>query len=293
MGNFHCFGEVLWDIFPDRKIAGGAPFNVAFHLHQLGAPVFVHSALGEDTLGQELLELFRTKHLATDFLSTNHLPTGQVLVDTSNPSEVQYTIAQPSAWDNIAKNIPSVDDKDTLIFGSLALRNDHNRKILNGWLDTEIFKVFDLNLRAPFYSDELVLEVLRKVQLLKVNEAELQYAEELFEVTGGAEELFNFLSIRYQLEHLIVTRGSKGSSWFSPEGALTSRTYSIKVIDTVGAGDAFLAALLYGLRHHLPRQLTLDYATGLGALIASKPGATSTFTKDELKAFISTAPEAR
>ncbi len=290
MGNYHCFGEVLWDIFPDRKIAGGAPFNVAFHLHQLGAPVFVHSALGEDTLGQDLLELFRTKHLATDFLSINHLSTGQVLVDTSNPSEVQYTISQPSAWDNIADNIPSIDDKDTLVFGSLALRKEHNRKVLNSWLDTPVFKVLDLNLRAPFYNDELVLEVLSKVHLLKVNEEELQYVKELFEVTGDAEELFHLLNTRYQLEHLIVTRGSKGSSWLSTEGTLKSRTYSIKIIDTVGAGDAFLAALLYGLRNKLSPQITLDYAAGLGAFVAGKAGATPSFTKEELKTFISNQP---
>jgi fructokinase len=287
MGTFHCLGEVLWDIFPDKKKAGGAPFNVGFHLHQFGVPVVVHSALGNDPLGNELREHIRKSGLSTANIYQRNKSTGTVLVNTSNKHEVRYTITEDCAWDYLETPKHKIDVNDTLVFGSLAMRAAHNRSILESWLQTPAFKAFDMNLRWPFVDGDWIKNTLAKVNLLKVNEEELTYTQELFGIAGDAQDCFTFLQRNMGIEHLIVTRGSHGSLWLSANGQVKSARYSVDVVDTVGAGDAFLAGLLHGLQSNKPAKDILDTAAALGAFVASNAGATPPWSLEMLTHFIS------
>jgi len=286
MGTFYCLGEVLWDIFPDTKRAGGAPFNVGFHLHQFGVRVAVHSALGNDPLGNELREHIRKSGLSTANIYLRNKSTGTVLVNTSNKHEVSYSITEDCAWDYLEPPTNKIDVNDTLVFGSLAIRAAHNRSILESWLQTPAFKAFDMNLRWPFVDDDWIKNTLAKVNLLKVNEEELTYTKDLFGITGDAQDCFSFLHKNMGIAHLIVTRGSRGSLWLSANGRVESARYSVDVVDTVGAGDAFLAGLLHGLQTNKSAQHTLDTAAALGAFVASNAGATPIWSTEVLEQFI-------
>src|SRR5690606_18552842 len=159
-----CFGEMLWDVFPTGKIAGGAPMNVALHLHQLGAEVGFVSKVGDDQDGRDLLDFVQQFGLSTDQISLDPtLPTGRVIVDDSDKENVRYEIVLPSAWDNInwTETFQSkVDQADAIIFGSLAAREGVSRNTLLQFLDTNTLKVLDINLRTPFYSFELLQKLL-------------------------------------------------------------------------------------------------------------------------------------
>ena len=179
-----------------------------------------------------------------------------------------------------------IDVNDTLVFGSLAMRAAHNRSILESWLQTPAFKAFDMNLRWPFVDGDWIKNTLAKVNLLKVNEEELTYTQELLGTAGDAQDCFTFLQRDMGIEHLIVTRGSRGSLWLSAKGRVKSARYSVDVVDTVGAGDAFLAGQMHGLQSNKPAKNKLDAAAALGAFVASNAGTTPLWSIEMLQHFI-------
>src|SRR6476659_2309326 len=155
-----CFGEILWDILPSGKQPGGAPFNVAVHLHQLGLPVRFISRVGDDELGTELLDCVESKDVATDLIQRGktHL-TGIVKANVDDANEVTYKIVQPVAWDYIhfdASIEAAVADADAFVFGSLAARQAGTRETLYRLLESARFKGFDVNMRPPHYTREVV-----------------------------------------------------------------------------------------------------------------------------------------
>jgi fructokinase len=260
--------------------------NVAIHAQNLGLESAVISAIGEDELGQNLLEILQERDVNTAFITTNEHPTGTVTVDTSNPSEVRYTIDEPSAWDFINTPAISWEPGDLFLHGSLATRNKNSYEALNVLRNQASMRVFDLNLRAPFIDQVRIVELLEGTEIVKVNEDEYALLAGWLQLNANPEIGFEALQERFGTQELIVTRGSKGALWVNNLGVLQSKAFPVAVKDTVGAGDSFLAAMLFGISHLLEPQQTLDYAAALGAMVASKEGANPVISKTELKAFI-------
>jgi fructokinase len=260
--------------------------NVAFHAKNLGADALIYSARGEDKLGEELCEIITERGINTDYIQNNLHPTGTVDVNTSNPSEVKYTIVSPSAWDFIEYTPMPMGHSDFFVFGTLAARNDISRTTLLNLLDGDAYKIMDMNLRAPFFEKELIQELLEKTNLLKVNEQEYAKLSQWFGY--DTDPMIGYQQIRQEfgLDKLLITYGSKGASLVTPEGHWKSRTYNITVADTVGAGDSFLAALLWGLQQGNPLQEVLDFAVALGAMVATRKGANPIIRAEEVHDFI-------
>ena len=260
--------------------------NVAIHAQNLGLESAVISAIGEDELGQKLLDILQERDVNTAFITTNEHTTGTVTVDTSNPSEVRYTIDEPSAWDFISTPAICWEPGDLLLHGSLATRNNQSYESLKALRTKASMRVFDLNLRAPFIDQVRILELLEGTEIVKVNEEEYALLAEWLQLDANPEKGFEALHKRFGTQELIVTRGGKGALWINNLETLQSKIFPIKVKDTVGAGDSFLASMLIGISHLVEPQLALDYAAALGAMVASKEGANPIISKAELKDFI-------
>ncbi|HLT07744.1 MAG TPA: carbohydrate kinase [Cyclobacteriaceae bacterium] len=282
-----CFGEMLWDVFPQQKIAGGAPMNLALHLQHLKAQVAFVSKIGDDQEGEELLTLLHEHALPTDkVLIDPTLPTGRVIVDDADKENIKYEIVKPSAWDNITWNENlqhEVSKADAFIFGSLAAREPNSRTTLLKLLDTPVLKVFDINLRAPFYSFELLKQLLAFADILKLNEEELAKLMEFHMLEGDYINALDHIAKEYRLQMICVTKGKHGADLYK-NGALTTHVgYQVKVEDTVGSGDAFLSAFIYSyLEGNCPDKI-LDDACALGALVATKKGGTPKYTAAEIE----------
>ncbi|MCH1402501.1 MAG: carbohydrate kinase, partial [Schleiferiaceae bacterium] len=282
----YCFGEVLWDLFPSGAKPGGAPMNVAIHAQNLGLESAVISAIGTDKRGQSLLDILQERGVNTGFITRGDHSTGTVTVDTSNPSEVRYTIDEPSAWDFIGTPEISWEPGDLLLHGSLATRNKHSYQALKALRAQASTRVFDLNLRAPFIDSDRILELLEGTEIVKVNQEEYALLAQWLKIDTDPEVGFEAMYERMGTQELLVTRGSQGALWVNNLGTLQSKVFPVTVKDTVGAGDSFLAAMLFGNSHLLEPKQTLDYATALGAMVASKEGANPLISTTELKAFI-------
>ena len=286
MKSIYCFGEVLWDQFPSGPQPGGAPMNVAFHAKNLGLDSHIISAIGDDDLGHKLKDIIVDRGIGIDHLQTNSFKTGSVIVHTEDPSNITYTIEQPSAWDAIDPVPLQLTSEDTLVFGTLAARNSHSLESLLKLLRSNAFKALDLNVRPPHIDWHWVAQLLPSVDLLKVNEDEFEYLRKEFSLPSDPAEGMAVLQKRYHISYLVLSRGERGALLFTPEAHYESKTYEVDIVDSVGAGDSFLAALLFGLRMGLDLQLSLDYAGALGAMVAGQAGANPVFGKEDIRAFV-------
>jgi fructokinase len=282
-----CFGEMLWDVFPYAKIAGGAPMNVALHLYHLGTEVSLISRIGDDQDGGDLLEFVQQYGLATDQISVDpSLPTGRVIVDDSDKENIRYKIVQPAAWDNIEWNEElqhKVNQAGAFIFGSLAARGETSRVTLLHLLDSPALKVFDINLRSPFYSKEGLQELLSRTDILKLNEEELQILSEYHGLLGNTVSAMKELSALYSLRMICVTKGKNGADLYADNSFLSHPGFVVTVEDTVGSGDAFLAALVDGYLSGKRYEQILEDACALGALVATRKGGTPRYTPVDIE----------
>ncbi|KAA3625371.1 MAG: carbohydrate kinase [Flavobacterium sp.] len=280
------FGEVLWDVFPEASLLGGAPLNVAMRLHTQGAEVTMLSTVGDDDLGHRALAEIQTQGLSTTGISVSaYKPTGQVLVSLSD-GVAQYSILEDVAWDHItipSVMIPKIKQADALIFGSLALRKKHNLQTLNELLEYSNFSIFDLNLRPPFYSDTLILDLMRKADLVKMNDEELVHVCRLLDIhTDDLQEQVLTIAEKTATRNICVTLGDQGAVLLYGKEFVTHPGYKVKVADTVGAGDSFFAGLIYHLLCGSNTETALDTACAIGALVASKKGANCEVTSREI-----------
>ncbi len=283
-----CFGETLWDVFPAHEKIGGAPLNVAMRLHSLGAKVNLISRTGKDRYGMRLREFVAQRGMDTSRIQQDpDLPTGRVLVAIDEKGSASYTIEQPVAWDRIEfleADRLAVRDSDALIFGSLACRESVSRSTLLRLIASAKMKVFDVNLRPPHYEMEQILELMKKSDLIKLNDEELEVVfgflgKRLGELTAGMRELSTLTGV----EMICVTRGANGALLLFNGTIYSNNGYKVTVKDTVGAGDSFLATLTYHLLSKTKPQEALDLACATGSIVASKDGANPEISREEIQ----------
>ena len=282
-GSILCFGEVLWDLLPDALVPGGAPLNVAYHLHRLGQPVRVVSAVGTDRLGDELLRCAAHWGLPADGIARRaDLPTGEVRASVGPDGEARYDIAASSAWDRIELDAPTLAAAATaraLVFGSLAQRSAANRAALErlrAALPAAALRVFDVNLRPPHDDLDLVRSLARHATVLKLNAAE---AERLARGGAvGAEAQARALAAQTGCTLVCVTAGARGAGLLRANRWHWEPGRPVAVVDTVGSGDAFLAALVsHTLEGRWADAEILARACRLGEWVATQRGATPVY----------------
>lgn len=290
---FVCFGETLWDIFPDKKVIGGAPLNVALRLNSLGNAVRMISKIGQDQDGLDLLEYLKEQKLTIDNIQVDpKLPTGSVQVHLDQNNTATYTISEPVAWDYIEANqidIQQLKNSHAFIYGSLSSRNKVTHDTLHEYIKHASFKIFDANLRAPFYDLLSVKSLMEEADLIKLNEEELTEVCHFLELNyKSMEQQINALAKLFGSQYICITLGSKGAVLYSNEKLYKNFGYHVEVKDTVGAGDSFLAGLTHQLLIGAKPQYALDFACAIGAIVASSPGANSKISRKDLNRFIDT-----
>lgn len=245
-------GEALWDVLPEGKKIGGAPANFAYHVSQFGLPSCVVSAIGDDSLGKEIIENFTSKGL-DQLIAEVPYPTGTVQVEIDQTGIPLYDIKENVAWDNI----PYTEHLDALAkrtkavcFGSLAQRNVVSRNTINHFLNTmakddDSLIVFDVNLRQGFYNKEILCKSMQNCNILKINDEELITVSRMFGYPDiDLQDKCWILLGKYNLKMLILTCGINGSYVFTPGNVSFQPTPKVEVADTVGAGDSFTAAFI-------------------------------------------------
>ncbi len=287
-----CFGEILWDILPKGALPGGAPMNVAYHLKKLGVEPALITRIGADDWGKNLVKLMKENNISTDFFQKDaSLETGKVNATSNEKKEVSYEILKPVAWDNIQyedRLEELVVAADYFVFGSLVTRIDITRNTLFKLIEAASFKVLDINLRAPHYNRHVIEQLLYKINLLKLNQAELELITGWFANYKSDIDRLKVLQDKFGIHDIVVTKGERGSL-FNCNGKIYDHPgYKIIVADTIGSGDSFLAALLSKLLNRNTVEEALEFASATGALIASYPGACPDYQISEIMKLIKT-----
>lgn len=288
MNQIVCYGEVLWDRFPTGKKLGGAPLNVALRAQSLGIESKVISAIGNDLIGQEILEQMQQFKANQGHIQKSHnFGTSEVLVHLDDQGSASYEIKMPCAWDDIAlleNDIRAVRQADAFIYGSLVARSQTSRETLLQLLNHATFKVFDVNLRPPHYHMETLLNLMEHANFIKFNE------EEIFEIcktmghnSPSLKECIGFIAEKTHTSRVCVTRGGKGALLFTEGKFFCNSGYQVTVADTVGAGDSFLATIISMLLKGSSPQEAIDTACAIGALVASKRGANPVISDKEVE----------
>lgn len=276
----YCFGEILWDCLPRGMFLGGAPLNVACHVAQLGGQANMVSCVGKDFRGDEALR--RAAELGVDVSRVARhpeLPTGTVTVKLSKQGNASYEFPTPVAWDEIPvddKLITEVAQAGAVVFGTLALRLHTNRDRLPALLKATLgLKCLDVNLRPPYDDIERAMKFASKADLVKLNEEELGRLTDTptAETPEALADQCERLKVFTNVKRVCVTRGAQGGFFWDDGEVHTAESPKVEVKDTVGAGDAFMAALVYGLvsGHTVPE--ALQAACERGAKVAGQDGA--------------------
>lgn len=274
-------GEILWDMLPGGKQFGGAPANFAFHARSLGADSYVVSAVGTDPLGRELLTVLSKLGLNQDYVFLNSdFPTGTVSVKLDAIGKPDYIIHENVAWDSIPLSpdlIKLAGAADAVCFGTLAQRSDISHQTIVSFIKncrSDCLRVFDINLRQHFYKKKCISELLALTDILKLNDEELKIVSQLFNITGSETEILNRLIKNYALKLVALTRGEEGSRLKSEFTDSELDAIKVKIVDSVGAGDAFTAAMVVGLLKRLPLERIHKNANDLASFVCTRQGAT-------------------
>lgn len=272
-----CFGEVLWDILPNAELPGGAPMNVAYHLKKLGSNPALITKIGIDDYGKSLVDILSVGGVSTEFFQVDYSrSTGLVYANTNDHNEVIYDLVYPSAWDFIEWNDeyePLLTKADFFVFGSLTSRNKESRDTLYELLEIANTKVLDINLRPPHFTRSHVEYLLQKTNVLKMNEAELDLITGWFSPYKVIEDRMNLVQEKFNIKTLIVTMGGDGAIVKDKENIYRHRGFKVKVADTIGSGDSFLAGYIHQILNGATAEDALAYASCIGAFIATQSGA--------------------
>lgn len=276
-----CFGEILWDLLPGGIFLGGAPANVAYHLSRLGVRTALISAVGRDFLGDEALARIALWPADTEAVARpRRRPTGTVRGAMNAAGGVTYRVAERTAWDCIRVNraLCRQPSPEVLVYGTLALRGGSNRvafmDLAQSW--PKAFRVLDLNLRAPFDRPTAVRFALSYAHFVKLSDGELtrqtgQPVQTIADIKAAAGEFAR----RHHLARVCVTAGPRGAGLLWDDEWVLEKANPVRVRDTVGAGDAFLAGWIGGnfFRGETPVG-ALASGCRLGEFVAGRDGAT-------------------
>jgi len=286
-----CFGEILFDVFLEHKKIGGAPLNVASRIKSLGGSISIISAVGSNSNGRELIEYIKNLGINIKTVEVkNDYPTGLVNVILNERGNASYDIHYPSAWDKIEPSVTNtsiVEEADFLVYGSLASRDAVSRNTLKQLLEVAKYKIFDVNLRVPHYTQKTLIDLLNAANFIKFND------DELFEIAGylksthkSLEQNIKFIAKETNTEAVCVTLGSHGAVLFWENKFYYNCGFKVKVIDTVGSGDSFLASLIVKLLDEKDPQYAINYACAVGAIVAQYEGANPIIQQSEIDEFL-------
>ena len=281
------FGEVLWDVFPSQKKIGGAPLNVALRMNSLGVSTTIISRVGNDEDGIDIISFLNKQNVSSDSIQIGEeYKTGVVNVMINEKGNASYDIMYPSSWDKISltnEMIEKVSQSDVFIFGSLICRDEISRSTLFALLDKAKYKVLDANLRVPYYTTEVLIDLMSKADFIKLNDEELwEISRKLDSPFNSFEQNIKFIAEKTNTKQICVTKGAFGAVLYYDGKFYYNSGYFIKVVDTVGAGDSFLATLIVRLLRGRSPQKSLNYACAVGALVAGHEGANPQITEKEI-----------
>jgi fructokinase len=280
------FGEMLWDCLPTGPVAGGAPMNVALNLHQLGLQSRLISAVGSDEDGEKLLDFLRSFDLPLDLIQVKKdKETSKVLVDTSDPENIKYTIVSPVAWDFIewsSELDKAVEEADAFVFGTLGVRNQESLKTLLQLLHHPTLRIFDANLRPPFYDFEVIESLLGFADILKINEDEMEIFADYFGTEPTLESLCGYLDTHFPMEIICITRGAKGAVLYQKGKIIDHPGYKVNFQDSIGAGDAFLSGFIKTYLEEKSPEEILDFACKMGGYVATQKGGTPKYSEADV-----------
>ena len=289
-----CFGEILWDNLPSGRLAGGAPMNVAYHLRKLGIDSALLSRVGNDIAGKDLKEFIASIGIPTNLIQLDQTQnTSEVIGELKANNEMSYTITYPTAWDfiewsnNYAKEIA---ETDAFLFGSLAIRHETSKNTLFSLLEHSKFSVFDVNLRAPHYNQQTVAELLKRADLVKLNENEIVVLSNWFTKFSEEQDQVRSLLEQFDIAEILVTKGAQGSIYYNQTINIHQSAIPVKVVDTVGSGDSFLAGFLSKKLAGEKVEDCLNFASTIGAFITTFAGACPSYTTDDVAAFARNTP---
>ena len=267
-----AFGEIVWDVYPDKECLGGAPLNFAAHCVRHGGEAGMVSAVGDDELGHKALEQMKAWRVDTQGVTVYaDRPTGRCLVTLDEAMVPTYHLEENTAWDAIGGDGVSCD---VLYFGTLALRSDYNRATVERLLQGDVREVFaDVNLRAPFYDADTVAFTLSRATTAKISDEELPTVLALLglPVTDDLTAVTKVLFARFDnLQTIVITRGGEGAFAATRDGKTAAcAAVKTKVVSTVGAGDSFAAAFLCRYCQTGDLQAALEAAAATAARVVA------------------------
>lgn len=296
--NVISVGEVLWDLLPAGRQLGGAPANFAYHAHSLGAAVGLVSRVGNDQAGRDILHQLQSWRLPSHLVQVDEgSRTGLVTVDLDDTGVPQFTIEEPAAWDQIHLTPAAVEAArraDVVCFGSLAQRQACSRQAVQQLVaatSPKALRIFDINLRQHYYSRDVLLRSLALASVVKLNDTELAVLADLLGMNSNLQSQAEELAGRFDLRLVAVTCGPAGSLLFQDGRWSRSGAQRVEVCDTVGAGDAFTAALAVGLLRGMNLEEVHELATEAAGFVCSQPGATPALPEQLVRRFSSPAPQ--
>ncbi len=292
MKNIVCYGEVLWDMLPSGKKLGGAPLNVALRAQSFGNKTKVISAIGNDEIGNEIIDEMKAHSANLEYIQiSKKFETSVVLVHLNEKGSATYEIKMPCAWDDITlldEDVDAVKNSDAFIYGSLIARNGTSRSTLFSLLNKAPFNVFDVNLRPPHYVQETLLSLMKHADFIKFNDDEIfEICSNMGHTSKQLETCIKFVANSTNTKQICVTLGHAGAVLFTNNEFVYNKGYKVKVADTVGAGDSFLASIISKLLNGASAQESIDYACAIGAIVASKNGANPEVSMNEIESIMS------
>lgn len=282
------FGEALWDVFPEGRKIGGAPANFAYHVAQWGLDSCAVSAIGNDELGDDIVRKFDENGLNYR-LERVDFPTGTVQVTLDENKVPSYNIMEGVAWDNIPMT-PELEalarDCRAVCFGSLAQRSAVSRATINAFIDMmpeDSLKIFDINLRQHYYTEEIICDSMKKADILKINDEEILVVAQLLDVTEKSErEICKVLLDKFDLRMVILTCGDRGSYVLTRDESSWVDTPKVSVVSTVGAGDSFTGTFIASILLGKTLRQAHEAAVKVSAYVCTCQGAMPAVPKDLL-----------
>ncbi|MBN2357781.1 carbohydrate kinase [candidate division KSB1 bacterium] len=273
-------GEVLWDIYDDKKLVGGAPANFAAHVTLAGHQGLLLSRVGEDQNGDELMaQLSRFGLDVASVQRDSTKPTGTVRVTVDAAGKPSFQCSHDVAFDALAYDRPWRDratEVDAVLFGTLAQRHPDSRTTIQAFLAdaNQALKIFDLNLRGwNEQTAHIVEHGMHVCQVLKINDEELAQLQRNYSGPAQPEPYLQYLLDTYNLQMAALTLGAGGCLLVTPDESVRHPGYRVRVVDTTGCGDAFAAALVVGYLEGAALHGIADFANRLGAFVACYQGA--------------------